>query len=77
MGSPSVYVLLLLVDERICFSQWLSRIEQGGSSKEIEKERVGRVEVKPCSLCQIQRLQKFAGKPQPHGNTQINKNRLI
>ena len=39
--SPSVYILLLLVDEESFFSQWLSRIVQGRSSKQIDKERVG------------------------------------
>ena len=33
MGSPSVYVVLLLVNELSCFSQWLSRTELGGKTK--------------------------------------------
>ena len=49
VGSPSVYVLLLLVSDQICFGQWLSRIGQGRSSKQIEEERVGGVRDKPCS----------------------------
>ena len=41
MGSP-VYMLLLLVNEKNCFDQWLRRRGQSGDSKQIGR-RVGRV----------------------------------
>ena len=41
VGCPSVYVLLLLVDEQSCFSQWFSRVKSGRKSQQryIESRR--------------------------------------
>ena len=49
--------------------------EYSQAGKDIE--RVGRVREKSCNLHKGQTHQNLANKPQPHGNTQINGDRLV
>ena len=66
-----------LVNKEATFGQWLNRIYPGWKRY---TERVGGVKVKPCRHRRRQtpdaRL-NFTGRPQPFGNTQMNRNGSI
>ena len=66
-------------------SQWLSRAKPGGKSEQRERETETETEIEKkkskrhyaAAEGERHHRQNLTGRPQPHGNTQINKNRLI
>ena len=70
MGSPSVYVLTLLVNKKAAFGQWLNRIKPGW--KRCRESRQS--QEKPCSHPQetdtsTRACWNFAGRSQPRSDT--------
>ena len=77
MGGPSVYVLLLLVNEhRTSLSLWQGRTELGRKTKLNAGKKKDGAREKPWSHHQSQTCQNFASKPMPCGDIPIHRNGL-
>lgn len=77
MGSPSIFVLLLLVNELGCSSQWLGIIELGRKTTLSAGRKKAESRRSHVITHRRQMHQNLASKPQPFGDTQINRSRLI
>ena len=77
MGCPYVYVLLLLVDEQSCLSQWVSRGKPDGKPEQRYIEKESRVNEMPCSSQKRKMTWNLASRPHLLGDTLINENGLI